>query len=158
MSFPRSTSPPNSGGRRKIGLGHTQFKRVMKHLHRTFGLGLGNDTADANRGRGNHVDVDSGGGECLEHGRRDARVRTHPSTDHRNPSDIALRRDLFSAKLRYQSLGELQAERQGIVSDGEGDVRGTVLGGVLDDHVDIDRPIGKRAKEAGRNTRTVWHA
>ena len=85
----------------------------MQRLHGALDVVLVHDARDADRRRGDHLDVDALGGERLEHLRGDAGVGLHARADERDAADgvvevgaagVDLDDDLLTISMRAREL------------------------------------------------------
>src|SRR5207245_10562876 len=117
---------------------------VVHDLDGALELGAADDARDADRRRGDDLDVNARVRERLEHVGGDARVAAHARADERDlpdvrVADVALGIDV----LRDHAEHRLGGGEVGF-GQGERDVRVPGGGDVLDDHVDVDARVGER--------------
>src|SRR5205823_7811112 len=130
---------------------------VVNRLHGALDLGRAYDAGDADRRRGDDLDVDACLREGFEHASGDSRVALHSGSDERDLRDLVVevngRRADVGGELLEDRLGDCEVA----LRQRERDIRRAVGGDVLHDHVDVHAGVRKRAKDARRDARAVGH-
>ena len=129
----------------------------MQQAHRLLGTLGRNDDTRADVGGRNHRDVDAALGKRAEHLRRDAGVDLHARADDGDLGDLVGDEQLACTQLAHDAIHDLGRFLDIGLRTRERDVSVTVLGKVLDDHVDAKVGIGHRAEDLCGNTRGIGH-
>ena len=135
-----------------------QLERLVDRPQRLGPGGAIDEDADLDLAGRDHLDVDAGGGQGLEHRRGDAGVCPHAEADDRHLGDARLVGHAGRADLLRGGLDDLQGLLEVVLGDGEADLGGAGGGDVLHDHVHDEVRPGDRAEEAVDDAGPVGHA
>ncbi len=135
-----------------------EAERLVDDLKGLAGGRAIDQDADLDLAGRDHLDVDPGLGEGLEHLLRDAGVGPHPQADDRHLGHLGLVRQPGGADGPAGLLGDEQGLFEVGLVDGEADLGHAVGGDVLDDHVDDDVGRGDRAEDPPDDAGAVGHA
>ena len=116
------------------------------------------EDGDLDLGRGDHLDVDAGGIEGIEHAGRGARVGLHAGADDRHFRDALVDDDVVRLDLGEAVHDAFSRELRIVFCDGEGDVLRAAAAGGLQDDIDVDLLRRKFREQVERNAGFVFQS